>query len=77
MRVTQGSGGVAVLDPVVFGFLAGGIAGKTAGLSKLLEKLGSTGDDLVDVSLVAGIPQDDVVGGAKNTVNRQRKFDYA
>ena len=49
---------VAVLDVVVFRFLATGISGQPTLLSQLLELLLAAGDDLVDVGLVAGVPED-------------------
>ena len=41
------------------------------------ERLASTGDQLVDVGLVAGVPQDDVVGRVEHPVQRQRELDGA
>ena len=43
----------------------------TTFLAELLELLPPTGDDLVDVRLVAGVPQDRVGGGLEHAMQRQ------
>ena len=58
--VGQHRGRVTVLDVVVLGFLTTRVAGQAALLSELLELVPAAGDDLVDVRLVAGVPQDGV-----------------
>ena len=60
VRVREHGRGVAVLDVVVLGFLAARIAGQPALLTQLLELLLAARDDLVDVGLVAGVPEDRV-----------------
>ncbi len=52
-------GGVAVLDDVVLGLLAGGVAGEAALAAQLGEVL-TAGQQLVHIALVAGVPQDAV-----------------
>ena len=69
--------GVAVLDVVVFRFLAAGIAGQPALLAQLLELLLAAGDDLVDVGLVAGVPEDRVGRRLEHPVHREGEFDGA
>jgi hypothetical protein len=62
---------VAVLDPVVLGLGAAGVARQAAGPGGAVEPLLAAGDELVDVGLVAGVPQDAVVGES-NTRCRAR-----
>ena len=69
--------GVAVLDPVVIGLLPGRVARQAAGLAQVGEARLSAGHDLVDVGLMAGVPQDDVVGGIEDPVEGQGEFDRA
>ena len=62
---------MAVLDPVVLGLGPGRVARQPAGLAQLVEAVPAAGDDLVDVGLVAGVPQDDVVGRVEHPVQGQ------
>ena len=57
----QGCGGMGILDQVVSALLPRGIAGETTGLAQLIEFRCSAGEDLVDVCLVPGVPDDRVV----------------
>ena len=54
--------GVAVLDPVVLGLGPVGVAGQPALLPEFPEAVPPAGQELVDVGLVAGVPQDGVAG---------------
>ena len=67
--------GVAVLDPVVLGLGAARVARHPAGLAQLGEAFAATGDDLVDVGLVPGVPQDDVAGRVEDAVDGERELD--
>jgi hypothetical protein len=69
--------GVAVLDEVVLRFLAAGIARQAALLTELLELALAAGDDLVDVRLVAGVPQDGVGRGVEHAVQGEGELDRA
>ncbi len=60
--VAQDRGGVAVLDEVVAALLAAGVARHAARLAELAELGAAPGEDLVHVRLVAGVPQDRVLG---------------
>ncbi len=53
---------MGVLDPVVFGLGPAGVSRHAAGLAEGAEPFASAGEQLVDVGLVAGVPQDHVVG---------------
>ncbi len=61
--VAEAGGGMAVLDQVVGRFRPAGVAGEAARLPQGGELVPPTGQDLVDVGLVAGV-EDDLVGGA-------------
>ena len=69
--------GVAVLDPVVLGLFPGRVAREAAGLAQLTELALAPGEDLVDVGLVAGVPQDDVLGRVEDPVQGDRQLDGA
>ncbi len=56
--VGQRGRGVRVLDPVVPALGAAGIPGQPAGLAQGREPIGASGQDLVDVGLVAHVEQD-------------------
>ena len=75
--VGQDRGGVGVLHVVVPALLPARVARQPAGLAELLEAGLATGDDLVDVGLVAGVPQDGVVGRLEDAVQRQGQLDRA
>ena len=68
---------MAVLDQVVHALLATGIPREPACLAELLEPGLATGDDLVHVGLMAGVPQDGVEGRLEHAVERQGQFDCA
>ena len=57
--------------------LAARVAGEAAGLAQLVEAGLPAGDDLVDVGLVAGVPQDGVAWGVEHPVQGQRQLDRA
>ena len=75
--VGEDGGGVAVLDEVVAALLAARVARQAAGLAQLVEPVAAAGDDLVDVGLVAGVPQDRVRRRVEHPVQRQRQLDGA
>jgi hypothetical protein len=68
---------VAVLDDVVLGLGAGRVAGQAAALLEPLEAGGPPCDDLVDVGLVPGVPQDGVGGRVEDPVQREGELDDA
>ena len=67
--------GVAVLDDVVLGLTTAGVAGQSAARAQALEARGAAGEDLVDVRLVAGVPDDPVTWRVEDPVQRQRQLD--
>ncbi len=69
--------GVAVLDEVVGGLGAVGVAGEAAALAQPGELLLAAGDQLVHVGLVAGVPHDGVVGRREHAVQCERELDDA
>ena len=66
---------VAVLHEVVLGLRPARVARQPAGLAELLEAGPAPGDDLVDVRLVAGVPQHGVGGGVEHPVQREGELD--
>jgi hypothetical protein len=60
--VAEDGRGVAVLDPVVLGLGAVGVAREPTGLAQRGERLAPAGDQLVHVGLVARVPEQDVLG---------------
>ena len=66
---------MAVLDVVVDRLLAARIARQPAGLAELLELGLASGDDLVDVRLVAGVPEDRVGRRVEHPVQGERELD--
>ena len=75
--VAEHGGGVAVLDEVVPALLAVGIARHAVRLPQLREHRRATGDDLVHVGLVAGVPQDRVLRRLEHAVQGERQLDRA
>ena len=75
VRVAEGGGGVAVLDEVVLGLGPRRVARQAAGLAEPLEAVPTTGDELVHVGLVAGVPHDGVAGRVEDPVQRQGELD--
>ena len=73
--VAEGRRRMAVLHPVVLGLLARRVARQTTRLLQRGEVTTSPGDQLVDVSLVARVPQDDVAGGIEDPVQGQGELD--
>ena len=69
--------GVAVLDVVVAALLARRVAGEAAGLAQLGEPGAAPGHHLVDVGLVAGVPEDGVARRLEHAVQGQRQLDGA
>ena len=66
---------MAVLDEVVLALLAAGVAGDTARLAQAGEALGASGEDLVHVCLVTGVPEDRVAGGFEHAMQGDRQLD--
>ena len=75
--VAEDGRGVAVLDPVVLGLGAVGVAGQPVLLAQVGEGLAAAGDQLVDVGLVAGVPQQHVAGRVEGPVEGQGQLDHA
>ena len=75
--VAQHRRGVGVLDPVVLGLVTARIARQATGLAQVGEPLAATGQQLVHVRLMAGVPQDGVVRRVEDPVQRQRQLDDA
>ncbi len=73
--VAEGSGGVAVLDPVVRALLPARIPGQAAVLAEGREAVGAPGEDLVYICLVPDVPDDGVVRAVEDAVQRQRQLD--
>ncbi|CAM5456367.1 hypothetical protein SVIOM342S_06626 [Streptomyces violaceorubidus] len=67
---------MAVLDDVVLGLLARGVAGQAALAPQLGEVL-TAGQQLVYVALVAGVPQDAVVRRLEDPVQGDGEFHHA
>src|SRR6266851_3278197 len=74
-RVAQRSRRMAVLDQVVLGFFARRIAGQAARLTKSGEVSRAPRDDLVDVRLMPGVPDDRVLGAVEHTVEGECQLD--
>src|SRR5207245_9905059 len=70
-RVAQRRGGVAVLDDVMLGFLARWIARQPIRLAEARKATRPAGHDLVDVRLVASVPNDRVLGAVENAAPRE------
>ncbi len=78
VRVADDRRGVAVLDPVVLRLGPVRIAGQARRPGASVgEVLAPAGDDLVDVGLVARVPQDDVARRVEHPVHGQRQLDRA
>ena len=68
---------MAVLDEVVDALFAAEVTGEPARLSKLIEPVLPAGDDLVHVPLVAGVPENRILGRFEHAMQCQRQFDGA
>ena len=77
VRVGQRGAGVGVLDEVVLGLRSARIARQTALFAQGAEAGLAPGDDLVDVGLVPGVPQDAVARAVEDAVQRKRHFHDA
>jgi hypothetical protein len=75
--VGECGGGVTGLNPVVLALGSTGVARESAALAKTLEAVAAPGQELVDVGLVTGIPEQDVFGGFKDPVQGNREFDHS
>ena len=69
--------GVRGLDPVVLALAAVGVSGESAALAQGLEAVAASGEEFVDVGLVARVEEQDVIGGAKDPVQGEGQFHYA
>ena len=76
VRVGERGRRVAVLDPVVLGLGAVGVARHAARLLQSLEAKTTAGQQLVDVGLVAGVPQDDVARGVEHPVQGEGELHH-
>ena len=68
---------MAVLDPVVGRLGPGGIARQPTRLAQCGEPEPPAGHDLVDVGLVAGVPEDGVARGVEDPVQGEGQLDDA
>lgn len=71
----EDGGGVRVLDDVVLGLGLRGVAGEAALHLELREVL-APGEELVDVALVAGVPEDLVLRGVEHPVQGDGQLDH-
>src|SRR6202011_3703861 len=72
-----GGGGVAILHQVVLTLGAVGVSGEAAGLPQGGKCLAAARQQLVNVGLVAGVPDDGVLGAVEYAVKRQRQLHHA
>ena len=70
--VAQPSGGVAILDEIVLAFGSVGIATHSAQLAQPGKAFPRASQQLVDVGLVTGVPENPVAGAVKDAVQGQR-----
>ena len=77
MGVGEDGRGVAVLDPVVHRFGPVGVPRQAARLAQGGEGVSPSGDDLVHIGLVAGVPQDDVARRVEHPVDGQGQLHGA
>jgi hypothetical protein len=68
---------VARLNPVVRTLGATRVPREAPALSKTGEVSTSTGQQFVDVGLVAGVPEQDVLGGVEHSMKSKGQFDDA
>ncbi len=66
---------MGVLDPVVLGFRATGIAGQPAGLPQRREQLLSPSEQFVDVALMPGVEDDRIMRGVEDPVQGDGELD--
>ena len=69
--------GVTRLDPVVRALGAIGVAREAPALAQVLKPVATTGEEFVDVRLMPGVPQQDVLGGVEHPVQRQGELHDA
>jgi len=74
--IGQHGRGVAVFDDVVVALFAARIAREASRLTQFREAITAPGQDLVDVGLVAGVPQDCVARRFEHSVQGDREFDH-
>ena len=72
----QRRGRVAVLDVVVLALGPARVAGQPAALLQPIPAVVSTGEQLVHVGLVAGVPDHRVVRAVEHPVQRDRQLDH-
>src|SRR5205807_7562762 len=68
---------MAVLDEVVHAFGPVRIAAEAAKLAQPGEALAGPGQQLMDVRLVPGVPEDPILRAVKDAMERQRQLDHA
>ncbi|BDL41724.1 hypothetical protein MSPGM_43140 [Methylorubrum sp. GM97] len=64
-------------EGVVLALRALGEAGEATALAQRADAVAAAGQDLVRVALVSDVPDDAVVGGVEDVVERHREFDHA
>ncbi len=68
---------MGVLDEVVLGLGAAGVAAQPAALAEGGELFATAGEELVDVGLVAGVEDEPVAGALEDAVERHGELDNA
>ena len=74
--VRQRGRGMRILDNVMDALGAARIPGKSALLAELVELLNATGEHLVDVGLMSGIPNHDVLRRPEDAMQCNGEFDH-
>ena len=64
-------------ERVVFGFRALGEAGEPPALADGADPVAAAGQDLMRISLMAHVPDQPVIGGVEDIVDRRRELDHA
>ena len=75
--VAEDGRSVTVFHPVVHRLGPGRITGQPTGLAQGGEHLPPSGDDLVDIGLVAGVPEENVAGRGEDAVQGQGQLHGA
>ena len=76
-RIGERGGGMAVLDEVVGAFLPARIARHAPVFAKAAEPFHAAGDELVDIGLVADVPDDPVVRAVEGPVQGDGQLDHS
>ncbi len=75
MGIAQNGRRVGVLDPVVLRLAAVRVTGKAAAFAQFGKAACPASEDLVDVRLVTGVPEDEVMGRPEDPMQRNRELD--